>query len=209
MNTSVFQLLISETYQLPSLGGILTSSPLHDFESYNLSHVSLHLPSSSHSLYHAHGRAILRTGQTASASFWLASSPFRPPVVCIILLEVMITLPKLGSLPLQRKEEPASCLTSLLLSLLCLPHHVIQFSCFSLRGTWPFLPVLMYSLCCENSSKLPPPSDSQLLLEIFAHVPPFSAKSFGICRECHQQPFPIPSQCFRDYSCFLGSVFSV
>lgn len=89
-----------------------------------------------------------------------------------------------------------------LLSLLCLPH------LSSVLLLWPpsqlGFPTCFdetCALCWEISPKLPQPSDSQLLLEVLAHVLHSSGKSFGLCRECNQQPFPIPSSCFPDYSC--------
>lgn len=121
----------------------------------------------------------------------------------MIRLETLITPSKCGTLPLQGKEEPALGLVSPpLLSLLCLPHLT------SVLLLWPpsqlAFPTCFdetCALCWETSPKLPQPSDSQLLLEVLAHVLHSSGKSFGLCRECNQQPFPIPSSCFPDYSC--------
>lgn len=66
------------------------------------------------------------------------------------------------------------------------------------------------SLCWETSCMLLPPSDSQLLSEVLAHSPPSSGKSFGLGRECNQQPFPPPSSliiavCRQYLCCFVFS----
>lgn len=131
----------------------------------------------------------------------------------MILLETLITPSKRGTLPLQGKEEPAILPSSrrpkasgltplLLLSLLCLPHlSSVLLLWLPSQLAFPTCFDDTCALCWETSPKLPQPSDRLLLLEILAYVPLSSGESFGLCRECNQQPFPIPSSCFPDYSC--------
>lgn len=196
--------------QLPRLRRHSLCSPPRDLESCNLCPVSLHLSGFTPSppcLQQSHPQ----DGSDCLGFLLIGFQPFLSPAACMILLETLITPSKRGTLPSARegrtshptKLQKASGLASLLLlSELCLSH------LSSVLLLWPpsqlAFPTCFDDTCAlrwETSPKLPQTSDNQLPLGILAHVPLSFGKSFGLCRECNQQPFPIPSSCFPDYSC--------